>query len=118
MNVWNWRPGTMSRPFAETIPAVTVPTCPNGLPIASTQSPTSMPSELPSFAEGTARSKLILMTARSAKEAVEEVVHPPAPATVVLVIGILSAPPPPTRILDGRFRIDVDHARPQLFGDL
>ena len=30
----------MSRPRAETMPAVTVPPSPNGLPIATTQSPT------------------------------------------------------------------------------
>ena len=34
---WPW---WMSRPRAETMPAVTVPPRPNGLPIASTQSPT------------------------------------------------------------------------------
>ena len=34
MNVWNWRPGTMSRPLADTIPAVTVSDSPNGLPTA------------------------------------------------------------------------------------
>ena len=37
----------MSRPRADTIPAVTVPPRPNGLPIAITQSPTLNASELP-----------------------------------------------------------------------
>ena len=37
----------MSRPLADTIPAVTVPPRPNGLPIAITQSPTRNPSEFP-----------------------------------------------------------------------
>ena len=37
----------MSRARAERIPAVTVPPKPNGLPIASTQSPTRSWSELP-----------------------------------------------------------------------
>ena len=44
----------MLRPLAETIPAVTVACSPNGLPTASTQSPTCMLSELPSFATGNA----------------------------------------------------------------
>ncbi len=40
------------RSLALTIPAVTVEFRPNGLPNASTQSPTCTPSELPSFATG------------------------------------------------------------------
>ena len=42
-SVWmksSYGPWRMSRPRAETMPAVTVPPRPNGLPIASTQSPT------------------------------------------------------------------------------
>jgi hypothetical protein len=55
----------MLRPFALTIPAVTVLSSPNGFPIASTQSPTSSWSELPSST--TARSFFDSMrsTARS-----------------------------------------------------
>src|SRR4051812_50181357 len=52
MKDWTGRGGTLPRPFAETIPAVTVDCNPNGLPIASTQSPTLAESELPSFAAG------------------------------------------------------------------
>ena len=55
----------MSRPLAETIPAVTVSDNPNGLPTARTQSPTCMLSELPIFAAGSARSMSTLITARS-----------------------------------------------------
>ena len=42
-SVWmksSYGPERMSRPRAETMPAVTVPPRPNGLPIATTQSPT------------------------------------------------------------------------------
>mmetsp|Transcript_46487 Transcript_46487/g.64595 ORF Transcript_46487/g.64595 Transcript_46487/m.64595 type:complete len:228 (-) Transcript_46487:96-779(-) len=42
----------MSRPRAETIPAVTVPPRPNGLPIATTQSPTRSRSLSPNSTEG------------------------------------------------------------------
>src|SRR6202034_2592796 len=52
------------------------------------------------------------------KEAVEEVIHPAVATAAVIVVGILVATAAPVRILDGRFRIDVDHARPQLFRDL
>ena len=55
----------MFRPLAETIPAVTVACNPNGLPTASTQSPTCMLSEFPSFAMGNEWSTSILITARS-----------------------------------------------------
>ena len=65
INDWNCRLGTMLRPLAETIPAVTVSCSPNGLPTANTQSPTCMPSELPSFAVGSGLSLSILITARS-----------------------------------------------------
>ncbi len=49
-SVWmksSYGPWRMSRPRAETMPAVTVPPRPNGLPIASTQSPTRSASESP-----------------------------------------------------------------------
>ena len=42
----------MTRPFAETMPAVTVWFRPKGLPIAMTQSPTSSVSESPSSTKG------------------------------------------------------------------
>ncbi len=53
----------MSRPRAETMPAVTVPPSPNGLPIASTQSPTRSASESPN---GTAGSGLSGFTCNKA----------------------------------------------------
>ena len=49
-SVWmklSYGPCWMSRPRAQTMPAVTVPPRPNGLPIASTQSPTRERSESP-----------------------------------------------------------------------
>ena len=49
-SVWmksSYGPWRISRPRAETMPAVTVPPRPNGLPIASTQSPTLSVSESP-----------------------------------------------------------------------
>ena len=42
-SIWmksSYGPAPMSRPRAETMPAVTVPPRPNGLPTATTQSPT------------------------------------------------------------------------------
>ncbi len=42
----------MLRPFAETIPAVTVDVNPNGLPTANTQSPTLIASESTNFVNG------------------------------------------------------------------
>ena len=59
------RLGTILRPLAETIPAVTVSCKPKGLPMASTQSPTCMLSEFPSLAAGNGLSISILITARS-----------------------------------------------------
>ena len=47
------------------MPAVTVPARPNGLPTATTQSPTRMLSELPHAIVGNERSASILSTARS-----------------------------------------------------
>ena len=47
------------------MPAVTVAFRPNGLPMASTQSPTCMLSELPSLAAGKDLFMSILITARS-----------------------------------------------------
>src|SRR5580704_1526382 len=54
----------MSRAVAEMIPAVTVPPSPNGLPIASTQSPTLAFVESPQEAAG---SGVLLSTLRSAR---------------------------------------------------
>ena len=54
-SVWmksSYGPWRMSRPRAETMPAVTVPPRPNGLPIASTQSPTRSVSESPNCTAG------------------------------------------------------------------
>ena len=54
-SVWmksSYGPWRMSRPRAETMPAVTVPPRPNGLPIASTQSPTRSASESPNCTAG------------------------------------------------------------------
>src|SRR5260221_424665 len=66
INLWNCRPSPMPpRSFALMMPAVTVAWSPNGLPIASTQSPTCTPSEFPSFAVGKSLPASILMTARS-----------------------------------------------------
>ena len=48
--VWmkaSYGPCWMSRPRAETMPAETEPPRPNGLPMASTQSPTRLASLLP-----------------------------------------------------------------------
>src|SRR5690242_16068261 len=47
------------------MPAVTVALRPNGLPTASTHSPTCMPSEFPIFAVGSALGDSTLMTAGS-----------------------------------------------------
>ena len=55
----------VSRPFALMIPCRHSVIEPNGLPIASTQSPTFTESELPSFADGRSRPTSILITARS-----------------------------------------------------
>ncbi len=54
-SVWmksSYGPSWMSRPRAETMPAVTVPPRPNGLPIASTQSPTRSAEESPNSSAG------------------------------------------------------------------
>ena len=55
----------MSRSRAETMPAVTVPPRPNGLPIAITQSPTRSLSESPNFTAVSGLSGLTFSTARS-----------------------------------------------------
>ena len=55
----------MLRCSAETMPAVTVPPRPNGLPIATTQSPTRVRVESPKRTKGRAGSRLILSTAMS-----------------------------------------------------
>ncbi len=56
MKCWNCplTPGSMVRFLAEMMPAVTVCASANGLPMASTQSPTCALSELPSFTVGNA----------------------------------------------------------------
>src|SRR5579863_9703305 len=55
-------------------------------------------------------------TSRPAKEVVEEIIHPTA-ATIFIVVRTLLLPPAlPSRILDRRLGIDVDHTRPQLLG--
>ena len=59
----------MSRPLAETIPAVTVPPKPNGLPTASTQSPIlALPAE--SFANEKSEPPSTLIKARSVRGSV------------------------------------------------
>ena len=55
----------MVRFLAEIMPAVTVCASANGLPIASTQSPTCAVSELPIFTVGSGVLVSILITARS-----------------------------------------------------
>ena len=66
-SVWmksSYGPCRMSRPRALTMPAVTEPPSPNGLPIASTQSPTRSASLSPN---GTNLSGLSLSTLSSAR---------------------------------------------------
>ena len=59
----------MSRPLAETMPAVTVPPRPNGLPTASTQSPIrGLPSE--SLANGKFEPPSTLISATSVRASV------------------------------------------------
>ena len=55
----------MRRPLALTIPDVTVCSSPNGLPMASTHSPTSRAAESPSRTTGNFRSTSILINAIS-----------------------------------------------------
>ena len=55
----------MSRSRAETMPAVTVPPRPNGLPIAITQSPTRSASLSPKRTKGSLRSAFTFRSARS-----------------------------------------------------
>ena len=65
---WNWpgAPWSMVRFLAEMMPAVTVCARANGLPMASTQSPTcGSSSELPIFTVGSGVLVSILITARS-----------------------------------------------------
>src|ERR1700744_5944045 len=49
---WSYGPAPMSRPLADTIPAVTVPPRPNGVPIATTHSPGRTVPESPSWVYG------------------------------------------------------------------
>ena len=58
----------MLRPRAETMPAVTEPPSPNGLPIAMTQSPGRIDSESP---KGTAFSGLSVFTLSTARSIFE-----------------------------------------------
>src|SRR6202034_4777 len=55
------------------------------------------------------------LTAGTTEEMVKKVVHPAA-AVAVIVVGILS--PAPVHVLNGRFRVDIDYARFQLFRNL
>jgi hypothetical protein len=55
----------MSRLRADTMPAVTEPPSPNGLPIAITHSPMRSASESPNFTALSGRSGLTLSTAKS-----------------------------------------------------
>ena len=67
-SVWmksSYGPWRMSRPRAETMPAVTVPPRPNGLPIASTQSPTRSASESPNCTAGSGLSGFTCSSAMS-----------------------------------------------------
>ena len=67
-SVWmksSYGPDAMSRLRAETMPAVTVPPSPNGLPIAITQSPTRTASESPNETAGSGASAFTRNTARS-----------------------------------------------------
>src|SRR6185437_3181960 len=68
-SVWmksSYGPSWMSRFRAETIPSVTDPPSPNGLPIAITQSPTCAVSLSPNSTNGSAWLASTLSTARSA----------------------------------------------------
>ena len=58
-------PERISRPRADTMPAVTVPPSPKGLPTAITQSPTLTASESPNSAKGSASSTGMESRARS-----------------------------------------------------
>src|SRR6516225_2647198 len=64
----SYGPEWMSRAVAEIMPAVTVPPRPNGLPIASTQSPTLVLVESPQMAAGRGAFGSTLSTARSVTE--------------------------------------------------
>ena len=67
-SVWmksSYGPWRISRPRAETMPAVTVPPRPNGLPIATTQSPTRAVSESPNCTAGSGLSDLTCNRATS-----------------------------------------------------
>ena len=60
-------PERMSRPRADRIPAVTVPPKPNGLPTATTQSPTRASPSPPKESQGDGAPPPILSTARSVR---------------------------------------------------
>ncbi len=60
----------MSRLTADTMPAVTVPPRPNGLPMATTHSPGFTSAELPSWMNGNGRCASIFSTAMSERGSV------------------------------------------------
>ncbi|OPX96423.1 MAG: hypothetical protein A4E58_01750 [Syntrophorhabdus sp. PtaB.Bin006] len=67
-SVWiksSYGPAPITLPFALTMPAVTVVSNPKGLPMATTQSPTSRLSESPNVADGSVCFALILIRAMS-----------------------------------------------------
>ena len=57
--------GSDSQASADTMPAETENPCPSGLPIATTQSPTRIRSELPNWTKGSAASDFTLSSAIS-----------------------------------------------------
>ncbi len=63
----SYGPSPMSRPRAETIPAVTVPPSPNGLPTAITHWPGSTSSESPSWMKANLPGRTIRSRARSVR---------------------------------------------------
>ncbi|MNT39669.1 hypothetical protein D3C72_1759370 [compost metagenome] len=93
-SVWmkfsNWLMPSWLRPSAETMPLVTVWPTPKGLPMASTWSPTSSSSELPSTITGSLSSS-ILSTARSVSGSVP-ITLPRAWRLSFRVTSISSAP--------------------------
>ena len=69
-SVWmksSYGPWRISRPRADTIPAVTLPPSPNGLPIARTQSPTREASESPNASAGSGLSDFTFSNAMSTR---------------------------------------------------
>ncbi len=99
-SVWmksSYRPWRMSRPRAETMPAVTEPPRPKGLPIASTQSPTCAVSELPNCTAVSGLSVRMRSTAISVRGSV-----PSSSARIVVLsdrITLISSAPSITWLL-------------------